>query len=88
MNESNKVRSEHLQRQAYLYIRQSSLKQVNENRESTARQYDLQRRATVLGWHVDEIVVIDEDKGLSGATTTDRDGFQRMVADVGLGRVG
>ena len=88
MNESTKVRSEHLQRQAYLYIRQSSLRQVHENRESTARQYDLQRRATVLGWHVDEIVVIDEDQGLSGATTTNRDGFQRMVADVGLGRVG
>ncbi|MFQ5796811.1 MAG: recombinase family protein [Candidatus Bipolaricaulia bacterium] len=88
MNESSKVRSEHLQRQAYLYIRQSSLRQVHENQESTARQYDLKRRAEVLGWHPDEIVVIDEDQGLSGATATDRDGFQRLVAEVGLGRVG
>jgi len=88
MNESGKVRTEHLQRHAYLYIRQSSLRQVHENQESTARQYDLQRRAQVLGWHRDEIVVIDEDQGLSGASATDRDGFQRLVADVGLGRVG
>jgi len=71
MNESGKVRTEHLQRHAYLYIRQSSLRQVHENQESTARQYDLQRRAQVLGWHRDEIVVIDEDQGLSGASATD-----------------
>ena len=58
MNESNKVRPEHLRREAYLYIRQSSLRQVRENRESTARQYDLKRRAQVLGWPTDQIVVI------------------------------
>jgi DNA invertase Pin-like site-specific DNA recombinase len=61
---------------------------VHENRESTARQYDLKRRAQVLGWAADQIVVIDEDLGLSGATADNRNGFQRLVAEVGLGRVG
>ncbi len=88
MNESNKVRPEHLRREAYLYIRQSSLRQVQENRESTARQYDLKRRAQVLGWAGDQIVVIDEDQGMSAATSDGREGFQRLVAEVGLGRVG
>ena len=88
MNESSKVRPEHLSREAYLYIRQSSLRQVQENRESTARQYDLRRRAQVLGWVSDQIVVIDEDQGTSGASTAGRDGFQRLVAEVGLGHVG
>src|SRR4051812_130384 len=88
MNISNKVTAEHLRRQAYLYVRQSTLRQVHENRESTARQYDLKHRAQALGWATDQIVVIDEDLGLSGATATDRNGFQRLVAEVGLGRVG
>jgi DNA invertase Pin-like site-specific DNA recombinase len=88
MNTSNKVTAEHLRRLAYLYVRQSTLRQVHENRESTARQYDLKRRAQVLGWAVDQIVVIDEDLGLSGATADNRNGFQRLVAEVGLGRVG
>ena len=83
----SKVTAHHLARNAYLYIRQSSLHQVQENRESTARQYDLKRRAQALGWPSDQIVVIDEDLGLSGATA-ERNGFQRLVADVGLGRVG
>jgi DNA invertase Pin-like site-specific DNA recombinase len=85
---SNKVTAEHLRRLAYLYVRQSTLRQVHENRESTARQYDLKRRAQVLGWAADQIVVIDEDLGLSGATANNRNGFQRLVAEVGLGRVG
>jgi DNA invertase Pin-like site-specific DNA recombinase len=87
MNAQGKVTAEHLRRLAYLYVRQSTLHQVHEHRESTARQYDLKRRAQVLGWRSDEIVVIDEDLGLSGATA-ERNGFQRLVADVGLGRVG
>ena len=78
----------HRARQAYLYVRQSSLRQVQENRESTARQYALQRRAQALGWASDQIVVIDEDQGQSGATATGRHGFQRLVAAVGLGQVG
>lgn len=85
---ATKVTSDHLRRGAYLYVRQSSLHQVQENRESTARQYDLQRRAQALGWTAEQITVIDEDLGLSGASATARHGFQRLVADVGLGRVG
>lgn len=88
MSEASKVTSDHLSRMAYLYIRQSSLRQVRENRESTARQYDLKRRARALGWQAEQIVVIDEDLGLSGASAVDRTGFQRLVAEVGLGRVG
>jgi DNA invertase Pin-like site-specific DNA recombinase len=88
MNVEGKVTAEHLRRRAYLYVRQSTLHQVRDNRESTTRQYDLQRRAQVLGWSADEIVIIDEDLGLSGATAADRTGFQRLVADVGLGLVG
>ena len=83
-----KVTSEHLRRHAYLYVRQSSLQQVHDHRESTARQYDLKRRAHALGWTLEQIVVIDEDLGLSGASTAERKGFQRLVAEVGLGRVG
>jgi DNA invertase Pin-like site-specific DNA recombinase len=83
-----KVTPEQLRRGAYLYVRQSTLHQVQENRESTARQYDLQRRAQTLGWNREQITVIDDDLGLSGASATARSGFQRLVADVGLGRVG
>src|SRR5579864_7335204 len=88
MNTSSKVTAEHLRRLAYLYVRQSTLRQVHENCESTARQYDLKRRAQALGWMSEQIVVIDEDLGLSGATAADRNGFQRLVAEVGLGHVG
>ena len=88
MNGPSKVTPDHLKRSAYLYIRQSTLRQVHENRESTARQYDLQRRAQALGWNSDQIIVIDEDLGLSGATASGRNGFQRLVAEVGLGRAG
>ncbi len=88
MSTSSKVTSDHLRRLAYLYVRQSSLAQVHDHRESTARQYDLKRRAHALGWATEQIVVIDEDLGLSGASATERSGFQRLVAEVGLGRVG
>jgi DNA invertase Pin-like site-specific DNA recombinase len=88
MNESRKVQSHHLERDAYLYIRQSSMKQVIENIESTKRQYALRGRATALGWVEDRIVVIDSDQGESGASAAWRDGFRRLVTDVGLGRAG
>jgi DNA invertase Pin-like site-specific DNA recombinase len=88
MNESRKVQSHHLERDAYLYIRQSSMKQVVENTESTKRQYALRGRATALGWADDRIVVIDSDQGESGASATWREGFRRLVTDVGLGRAG
>ncbi len=88
MNDSRKVQSHHLQRDAYLYIRQSSMKQVFENVESTKRQYALRARATALGWADDRIVVIDSDQGESGASAAWREGFRRLVTDVGLGRAG
>src|SRR4029453_5361308 len=77
VNTPSKVTSEHLRRHAYLYIRQSSLQQVNDHRESTARQYDLKRRAQSLGWRSEQIIVVDEDLGLSGASAVARSGFQR-----------
>ncbi len=83
----NKIAATHLQRQAYLYVRQSTLRQVLENTESTKRQYALRERAVALGWPLDRIVVIDSDLGQSGADS-DRVGFQKLVAAVGLGEVG
>lgn len=88
MNAESKVSAEHLKRAAYLYIRQSTLRQVLENTESTERQYALRRRAVVLGWPEENIVVIDEDQGQSGASVSGREGFQRLVAEVGLGKAG
>jgi len=82
-----KIRTTHLQRAAYLYIRQSTIRQVFENTESTKRQYGLRERAIALGWPIDRIVIIDSDLGKSGAEA-DRAGFQRLVAEVGLGNVG
>jgi DNA invertase Pin-like site-specific DNA recombinase len=84
----SKVQARHLKRNAYLYVRQSTLRQVFENTESTQRQYDLRRHALALGWKLDQIVVIDSDLGQSGASAVDRQGFQRLVTEVGLGRAG
>ncbi len=83
-----KVTAGHLARNAYLYIRQSTLKQVLNNTESTARQYALRQRAAALGWPAGQIITIDTDQGRSGASATDREGFQHLVAEVGLGRAG
>src|SRR5438128_7267668 len=83
----HKITATHLQRQAYLYVRQSTLRQVLENTESTKRQYALRERAAALGWPLDRIVVIDSDLGQSGADS-DRVGFQKLVAAVGMGEVG
>jgi DNA invertase Pin-like site-specific DNA recombinase len=83
-----KVASSHLKRKAYLYVRQSSLRQVVENTESTKRQYALRGRAVALGWPSERVIVIDDDLGQSGASTTDRQGFKRLVSEVGLGRAG
>jgi len=88
MNESLKVQPHHRERGAYLYIRQSSMRQVVENIESTKRQYALRGRATALGWRDDQIIVIDSDQGESGASAVWREGFQRLVTDVGMGRAG
>jgi len=78
----------HLQRKAYLYVRQSTFYQTEQNPESLERQYDFRRQALSLGWHQDQIVTLDEDLGQSGAEATHREDFQRLVADVGLGQVG
>lgn len=82
-----KVQASHLKRNAYLYVRQSTLRQVFENTESTKRQYGLRQRAVALGWAEERIVVIDSDLGQSGASS-DREGFQRLVAEVGMGHAG
>ncbi len=84
----SKVQARHLKRQAFLYVRQSTLRQVLENTESTHRQYDLRQRAIALGWRLEQIVVIDSDLGQSGASAVDRAGFQRLVTEVSLGHVG
>ena len=83
-----KVSASHLARTAYLYVRQSTLRQVMENTESTQRQYALRQRAVALGWPTEAIVTIDSDQGQSGASSADREGFQHLVAEVGLGRAG
>jgi DNA invertase Pin-like site-specific DNA recombinase len=83
-----KVTADHLARDACLYVRQSSIKQVLNNTESTVRQYGLRSRAVALGWPSDRIIVIDTDQGHSGASATDREGFQRLVTEVGMGRAG
>src|SRR5919198_943758 len=85
---AEKVTADHLRRDAYLYVRQSTLRQVMENTTSTDRQYGLRQRALALGWPATQIVVIDDDLGRSGASADGREGFQRLVADVGLGKAG
>jgi len=86
--ETAKVTASQLARNAYLYIRQSTLRQVLHNTESTARQYDLRGKAIALGWAAAQITVIDIDQGHSGASAADREGFQQLVAEVSLGRAG
>lgn len=85
---SAKIRSVHLSRPAVVYIRQSSLMQVLEHQESTERQYALSALAQRLGWDASQIRVIDEDLGKSGQSTENRSGFQRLVAEVSMGKVG
>jgi DNA invertase Pin-like site-specific DNA recombinase len=87
-SESTKVSTDHLRRDAYLYVRQSTLRQVLENTESTKRQYALQQRAVVLGWPIERIHTIDNDLGRSGASSQNRDGFQRLVSEVAMGHAG
>jgi DNA invertase Pin-like site-specific DNA recombinase len=84
----NKVEAQHLRRNAYLYVRQSTLRQVYEHTESTKRQYALRQRAVDLGWRPEQVTVIDSDLGESGASMVDRDGFRKLVAEVSMGRAG
>ena len=84
----SKIQSDHLDRDALIYVRQSSLMQVRDNTASTIRQYDLVQRALSLGWTREHIHVIDQDQAHSGSSTIGRDGFQSLVAEVGLKHCG
>jgi DNA invertase Pin-like site-specific DNA recombinase len=84
----SKIQDDHLERLAIVYVRQSTLQQLEHHRESTRVQYALADRACLLGWARPRVIVIDDDLGCSGASAAQRPGFQRLVAEVGLGHVG
>src|SRR5207249_4442677 len=88
MSERAKVTASHVRRPAVVYVRQSSLTQIERNGESTALQYNLVTRAVELGWPRSIVRVIDDDLGVSGASTAGRSGFAELAAQVGLGAVG
>src|SRR3954447_6239205 len=86
-----RLTSRHLARRALIYVRQSSPTQVQRHPESARRQYGLAERAQGLGWPAEQITIIDEDQGKSGAGNAaahERAGFARVVSAVGLGEVG
>jgi DNA invertase Pin-like site-specific DNA recombinase len=85
---TSKIQSAHLQKPAYIYIRQSTMGQVRHHQESTERQYALRDRALQLGWPSEMILILDGDLGISGARMTDRKDFQMLVADVSMRKVG
>jgi len=85
VSERSKLASSHLRRQAFVYVRQSSQAQLERNVESTQRQYALVERAIELGFAREQVVVIDEDLGISGSGTSERSGFARLAAEVALG---
>jgi DNA invertase Pin-like site-specific DNA recombinase len=88
MTDPSKIKPTHIQRVACVYIRQSTPGQVEHNRESTARQYALADRAAQLGWPKEQVIIIDDDLGLSGSTTDKRSGFARLTSEVALANVG
>src|SRR3954454_9219531 len=88
MSDFGKITETHRRQRAVVYVRQSTLAQVERNVESTARQYALRERAVELGWPPGSVVVVDEDLGRSGASSDGRFGFKELVAEVGLGHVG
>ncbi len=88
MSDPSKVTPSHTHRAAVIYVRQSSSAQVERNRESTERQYALVHRAVDLGWHREQVTIIDDDLGLSGSGIVKRAGFARLAADVALAQVG
>ena len=88
MNDASKVKPVHRQRAAIVYIRQSTPAQVENHRESTARQYALVEKACQCGWAKEQVIVIDEDLGVSGSGFAERSGFARLTAQVALGHVG
>src|SRR5215204_188974 len=88
MRSSELVTAQHLARKAAIYVRQSTPHQVLTNRESLKLQYALRKRATELGWHADDVEVIDSDLGLTGSAAGHREGFKELVTKVTLGQVG
>jgi len=88
MTDPSKIKPSHTQRAAFVYIRQSTPGQVEHNRESTARQYALADRACQLGWLKEQVVIVDEDLGLSGSSIDKRSGFARLTSEVALAHVG
>jgi DNA invertase Pin-like site-specific DNA recombinase len=88
MGERGKVTEQHRRRRAVVYVRQSTLHQVERNVESAARQYALRERALELGWPAESVSVVDEDTGRSGASTEGRIGFKELVAEVGRALLG
>ena len=88
MSDRQKITDEHRRRRAVVYVRQSTLGQVERNTESAARQYALKERAIELGWPAGSVAVVDDDTGRSGASADGRLGFKELVAEVGLGQVG
>src|SRR5437660_4307594 len=88
MNDLSKISASHLCRAACIYLRQSTPAQVEHNRESTQRQYALAAKATTLGWPSQQVIVVDEDLGISGSGIAERNGFARLTAEVALGHVG
>jgi DNA invertase Pin-like site-specific DNA recombinase len=85
---SEKILPRHLERLAVVYVRQSTVQQMMDHRESTNLQYGLVNRATALGWPEQRVLVIDEDLGKSASSAEGREGFARLVAEVGLDHVG
>src|ERR671937_3175377 len=88
MSDLAKITEQHRRRRAVVYVRQSTMTQVERNHESRARQYALRQRAIELGWPAASVSVVDEDLGRSGASADGRLGFKELVAEVGLGHVG
>ena len=88
MSESSKLTASHLRRQAFVYPRQSTQTQLERNTESTARQYALVEHAVELGFAREQVVVIDDDQGITGDGTVDRHGFAQLVSEVALGHAG
>src|SRR5829696_9757499 len=88
LRSTSKIREQHLDRLAMVYVRQSSPQQVLENRESRERQYALAQFAQQLGWPADRVVIVDQDQGQSGKSADNRSGFQRLMTEVSLKHVG
>jgi DNA invertase Pin-like site-specific DNA recombinase len=84
----DRVTTTHRAKLAYVYVRQSTAGQVRQHQESTELQYRLADQAVLLGWPRDRVRVIDEDLGRSGARSDGRQGFQRLIAEIGLGKAG